>query len=628
MLSRSEAFGLVRLGVDAHTLGISMFSQLLEECGYRVVIADQPVCNAANRLTDVASRQLLCGWIDEQRVTQLGFSYRLDPRDGATRFGKLLHFLRQERKLAEHGGEISGLFFAGLPQTCGLVRAEHGDRVAVFFGDETAGEILQRVGVPEDLIPTHISTEVRYDDARLAFGREIVEAEAYRSNKPVDRSGYPEYGTQSDTLFSRLRHSVEHQLPPLMRAHIGPFLPDRAESNRLFLNWVERLAAAGHLDILSIGSSQLSQSHFGEDWQDRPNGGGVPVNSKQEYLAIRQAAGAMLVRTYSATKNIEYMASVYEETLNMAWHALSLWWFNQMDGRGPLPVYQTLGQHLDAIRYIASVGKPFEANVSHHFSFRGADDLTYILSAYLAAKTAKKMGIRLFVLQNMLNTPSGTWGIVDLAKSRALLGLVGELVDADFNVVHQPRAGLDYFSHDTERAKAQLAAVTALMDDIDPHNHSSPSVIHVVGYSEGSHLADVDVVNESIQITQHSLQEYRRLRSEGRVDDMRANADVVELTAELTAGVRTLIDSIERNIANPYSAEGLYRVFAAGYLPVPYLWECREEFPAAVRWKTRISRGSTRVVGEDGTPVTPGQRAQMAEAMLDASQSNNGALGG
>ena len=120
----------------------------------------------------------------------------------------------------------------------------------------------------------------------------------------------------------------------------------------------------------------------------------------------------------------------------------------------------------------------------------------------------------------MLNTPKGTWGIVDLAKSRAMVKLIGELVDGTFKVILQPRAGLDYLSHDTDKAKVQLAAVTALMDDIDPQNDLSPSVIHVVGYSEGSHLADVDVVNESIQITRFSLQEYRRLRSAGRVEDM------------------------------------------------------------------------------------------------------------
>jgi hypothetical protein len=67
-----------------------------------------------------------------------------------------------------------------------------------------------------------------------------------------------------------------------------------------------------------------------------------------------------------------------------------------------------------------------EANVSHHFAFRGADDVTYVVSAVLAARMAKAAGIRHFVLQNMLNTPKSTWGIQDLAKSRAMLRPIRE----------------------------------------------------------------------------------------------------------------------------------------------------------------------------------------------------------
>ncbi len=609
-----RTLGFLRLGVDAHTLGISMISQLLEDCGYRVVIGDETICQAANRPEDETQRALICDWIARHSITGLGCSYRLDPADGVRFFGRLIHYLRAEKQLAEQGGTVRELFFAGLPETCRRVSAEHGERVGVFFGDEDPRQILERIGVPPETIPTYLSEEARYDDARLAFGREVVERGAYRAVRPIDRSGYPEYGTSDDGLALRLRHGIDNRLPPLTRAHIGPYLPDRAEANRLFLEWVEKLAASGYLDILSIGSSQLSQSRFGEDWQDRPNGGGVPVNSKEEFRAIRRAAGAMLVRTYSGTKNVPYMASVYEETLDIAWHALSLWWFNQMDGRGPLPLREGLAQHLEALRYIASTGKPFEANVSHHFAFRGADDLTYILSAWLAARTAKAAGIRLFVLQNMLNTPRSTSGVVDLAKSRAMLTLVRELEDDDFRVVLQPRAGLDYFSHREDLAKAQLASVTALMDDIDPHNASSPAVIHVVGYSEGSHLADVEVVNESIQITQHALQEYRRLRSAGLVDDMSVDREVAELTAEMIAGVRMLIDSIERTIPAPYTAEGLYRIFVAGYLPVPDLWGREEEYAHAVGWKTRARRGRVQVVDDEGRPIAAALRALASEA--------------
>jgi len=213
----------------------------------------------------------------------------------------------------------------------------------------------------------------------------------------------------------------------------------------------------------------------------------------------------MLVRAYAGTRKVPELAWVNEEAINNAWHALSFWWFCQIDGRGPNTVRENLREHLEALRYIASVGKPFEPNIPHHFAFRGADDVTYVVSAVIAARVAKSLGIRHLVLQVMLNTPRYTWGVVDLAKARAMLQLVRELEDDSFRVILQPRAGLDYFSPDLEKAKSQLAAVTALMDDIEPSDELSPPLIHVVSYAEGSHLATAAVVDESIKITRQAL---------------------------------------------------------------------------------------------------------------------------
>lgn len=325
------------------------------------------------------------------------------------------------------------------------------------------------------------------------------------------------------------------------------------------------MAKSGFLDILSIGSSQLTQSNFGEDWEDKTNGGGVPINSPEEYRMVWEASRPLLVRTCSGTKNIPSLARMYEQTLNICWHALSLWWFNKLDERGPYDVYTNLKQHIETIKYIAKSNKPFEANVSHHFAFMGADDVTYIVSAYLAAKLSKKLGIKTFILQNMLNTPRITWGIQDLAKSRAMLKLVKELEDSNFRVILQPRAGLDYFKPNLYEAKIQLAAVTALMDDIEPYNEMSPSIIHVVSYSEASHLATPSIIDESIQITQHSLQKYRETKRRGKVYEILKYSDVNEKSLQLYNSAIKIICAIEDNILDPYSAEGFYKVFATGF---------------------------------------------------------------
>jgi len=630
-VSRADCFGLVRPALDAHTLGVSSVRQLLQDCGYRALEADAAACEAAGQAANPAQAARFERWLRENRVTVLGFSYRLDPADGAALFERLVHELKARRLLREQGGPLKALFFAGLPQACERVRQRVPEAAGVFAGDETPAETLRILGLPPSVVPADLAEGMAYDDARLAFGRDLVRRGDYLGVKPVDRSGYDGFGTRADTLLARLRHGRDNRLPPIMRAHVGPYLPDREEAVRRFLDWTRQLAAAGLLDVLSIGTSQLTQSAFGEDWTGRPNGGGVPLNSPAEFAAVWQAARPMLVRSYAGTRNIPALARMYEETIHIAWHTLSLWWFCRIDGRGPYAVRENLEQHVEALRYIATTGKPYEPNVSHHFAFRGADDAAYVVAGVLAARAAKACGVRHLVLQAMLNTPKATWGVADLAKARAMLHLVRELEDGRFRVVLQPRGGLDYFSHDLAKARAQLAAVTALMDDIEPWWHRrpacddsgqrpeppapSPPVIHVVSYSEASHLADPAVVNESIQLTRHALDEYRRLRAAGDVDDMAAHPEAARRTAELLAESRTILRAIEAQVSHPYSAQGLYQVFARGFLPVPYLWECRDEFARATQWRTRLVRGAVKVVDADGNPLSAAERMAQVGAL-------------
>ena len=616
LVTHRDIFGLVKPAIDAHTLGISSVEQLLKDCGIKVVVADAIVAEAVSDPAKINNINRLEQWLRHHRITKLGFSYRLDPRIGSEIFGRLVYQLRDKQLLQTQGGFISGLYFAGLPEASVLVKRDHGDLVEVFYGDETPGETLSKLGVAPSLVPHEMTEEISYDDARLEFARELIRSEKYLHVKPVDRSGYEGFGTRRDQVMSRLRDGNEKSLPPLMRAHVGPFLANRSEAVHLFLEWVRQLAHAGLLDVLSIGTSQLSQSHFGEDWADLPNGGGAPINSPEEFRAIWDAARPMLVRSYAGTRNIPQLAKMYEETINIAWHALSLWWFCQIDGRGPYPVRTNLEQHLETLRFIAASNKPFEANVPHHFAFRGADDVTYIVSAVLAARTAKAAGVRYFILQNMLNTPKSTWGIHDLAKSRALLSMIRQLEDKNFQVILQPRAGLDYFSHDLEKAKIQLAAVSALMDDIEPHDATSPPIVHVVSYSEASHLANPPIINESIKITRAAIKAYRKFRRRDNILDMSAHTDVQRRMEELLSESKTILAAIDSIIPAPYTASGLYNILAAGFLPVPYLWACRDEFVRAIKWRTRLVNGSVKVVDENDRIIPAQERVQAIRQSL------------
>jgi len=602
-----DIFAFIKPSLDAHTMGINSAAELLHECGYEVFIADETIAKAMNDIRYEINREKIIDWIKKNNITRIGLSYRLDQDDAVNMVGYLMNELKGANLLSFQGGQIRSVFFGGLPQTCEIIEKAHKGFVKTFKGGESVRESLTKMGVPEEKIPKHMIEGSKYDDLRMEFGKDIIKTHDYVNFEPEKHNNYDEYGTREDTILKRIDANMKDSFTPLMRAHVGPYSSsiDRIDSVKEFISWAKYLADTKFLDILSIGSSQLTQSNFGEDWQDKQNGGGVPVNSPEEYKMIYEASRPLLLRTYAGTKNIPQLAKMHEDTLNISWHALSLWWFNKLDERGPYDLYTNLKQHIETIKYIATTNKPFEANVSHHFAFRGADDVTYIVSAYIAARLAKKLGIKTYILQNMLNTPRSTWGIQDLAKSRAMLTLVKSLEDSNFRVLLQPRAGLDYFRPDLEEAKMQLAAVTALMDDIDPHNEMSPSIIHVVSYSEASHLATPDIINESIQITQHSLKEYRQLRRKDKIEDMSKNLDIQERMLGLIEEAKVVIAGIDKHIDNPYSPEGLYEMFAAGFLPVPYLWGDVEEYKYAKHWKTKPVKGGVKVVDEADKIIKP-----------------------
>jgi len=615
-MHKSARFGLVKSELDAHTLGINHIAQLLAECGFTVHVAKAKIARAVDNISIQKHFLTFKKWVIQHNLTHIGLSYRLDPQQALEACVRLVEQIESDAQLSpKKGGLIQKVYFAGLPESCALMEREFGGKIVTFRGDETPKETLLKLGLPEHFIPRSIQEQSIYDELRMSFGKTLISQEKPFHIRPYKGYDYPDFGTSKDHLIKRLSAAKSANQLPLTRVHAGPYLKDREKALALFSDWLKKLARTRFLDIVSVGSSQLSQSHFGKDWNDLPNGGGVPINSELELRAISEDAAPMLVRAYSATNNIPHVARLLEQNLNMAWHALSLWWFNQLDGRGPLDLQHSISEHIDTIKYIARVGKPFEPNTPHHFAFRGGDDLTYVVSAYLAAKTAKQNGIKYFVLQNMLNTPKYTSGLRDLAKSRALLHLIRRLEDRNFWVIYQPRAGLDYFSPDIEKAKIQLAAVTALMADVKPKNSESPEIIHVVSYSEALFLANPDVINESIQITKAALKLYPEFRHKNNMEDLIQSQDLSLQTEELTEESLTMIKDMEKRVKNLYSAEGLFSVFQMGYLPVPFLWECREEFSKAVDWTTKIIGGGVQVVDETGRKLSVEDRLRRIHDM-------------
>ena len=622
MLLDDEIFGFIKPSIDAHSLGISTISNLLIECGYNVFIAPLEVSQIITDIQRKENFSVFQKWIFANKITQFGFSYRLDPMQAKKYFCDIFFQLRYNKMFVEDGGTIQRIFFAGLTDSCNLVQQELGQDLLVFPGGESPATSLRMLNVPEKKFQNDILNESAYDEMRWDFAEEIINSGKYKSTQPLDHLNYKDAGTERDSYLKRLDYCLGKKTLPIIRAHVGPYNPNKQKAIEEFLEWVEQLADKNLLDVLSIGTSQLTQSNFGEDWQDQPNGGGVPINSKDEYLKIKIAAKDMLVRTYAGTKNIKSLSMIHEETLNISWHALSFWWFCEIDGRGENTVLENLKEHISTLKYIAFTEKPLEPNVPHHFAFRGGDDLSYIISAYLASKVAKKNGIKHLILQNMLNTPKSTWGLQDLAKARAMLKLVRELEDNNFKVSLQTRAGLDYFSPDLEKAKIQLAAVTAMMDDIEPNNDNSPEIIHVVSYSEAFCLATPDIINESIQITLQSLFEYRELKKNNKINNSLFDQDLSNRMNELYWEAKESINLLEQYIENLYTAEGLFFLFKNGFFPIPYMVDSNSKYPLATNYLTTMKNGGVRVVNANGRIIPTPERYRVLLNMFLTNKDN------
>lgn len=613
-----KRYGLLKSSLDAHTLGINAIRGQLEECNQFVLVGSKELEIALREIENKDKQTLIKNWIIENKITHLGISYRLDPKDASNIIRNLIHMIKINHLFNNDGGPLKQCFFAGLPESCQLIENEHHDLVKCFIGSESAYDTLIQLGVEKDEIPSLLIEGSKYDEHLNNVAQQLIDSKNYLSYESPFKGGYPEFGTKQDKLTLRIKNNQTKTNLPLTRVHVGPYLSNREEAVKQFEEWCKELAQANLLDIVSIGSSQLTQSNFNEDWSGLTNGGGVPIQTKEEYQRIFDVSRPLLLRTYSGTKNVPDLAKIHEETINIAWHALSFWWFNQLDGRGPNSVFDNLNEHIETLKYIAQTNKPFEPNIPHHFAFRGSDDVTYVISAVLAARTAKKYGVKDFILQVMLNTPRYTWGIVDIAKARAILQLINPLKDETFNIFLQPRAGLDYFAPDIEKAKVQLAQVSMLMDDIEPHNEFSPEIIHVVSYSEALFLANPKVINESVQITQAALKYYREYKKNNPNFLMQFEEDIRTKTNDLVNEVTILLNSIEEVIKDPYTAQGLHDIFAYGYLQTPYLWANKEDFLYATHFKTKVFNGSTILVDEQQVRVDAKKLVEFVQSHINS----------
>ncbi len=473
------------LGECVHVAGISNFLRLAEAAGWRAVFLGPAV--PIDQVLEAAGRE---------KADLVGVSYRLTPETGERLLGE---FAEAASTLHEAGVRFA---FGGTPPVVERARAL-GFFERVFDGSE-----------PPDAVLAYLKGQTAAAPTETDFPQTTVE---------------------------RIRWKAPF---PLLRHHFG--LPT-LEATR---HGIEQIAEAQVLDVVSLGIDQDAQENFYHpERQDprRTGAGGVPVRSPEDYRNLHAASrhgNYPLLRTYSGTDDFIRLAEMYIQTINNAWCAIPLFWFNQMDGRGPWDLEGSIREHQQVMAFYGSRSIPVELNEPHHWGMRDAPDVVFVVSAYLAAYNARAFGVKDYIAQFMFNSPPGLSDAMDLAKMLAILDLIEPLAGPEFRIWKQTRTGLLSYPLDPEAARAHLTASVYLQFALKPH------IVHVVGYTEADHAATAQDVIASCKLARRAI-ENALAGQPDMTADLQIQARREKLVTEAQIMLKAIAASARASTADP-----------------------------------------------------------------------------
>jgi methylmalonyl-CoA mutase cobalamin-binding subunit len=402
---------------------------------------------------------------------------------------------------------------------------------------------------------------------------------------------------------SNLVDRIKSKAPfPVLRAHFG--LPSMEDT----VKGINHIAKSQALDVISIAPDQAAQEwlHRPETLCQQPEGsGGVPIRSKEDLHTLYQASrvgNKPLLRIYSGTQDLLKNGQWFHETLHNAWAAIPIFWYSELDGRGPSKLQDAIQEHFDAIRWHAKQGIPVEINDPHQWGLRMAPDHLVVAVAYLAAYVAKSLGVKTYVEQLMFNTPSGNTWKMDLARVLAMIEIVQPLIDENFKILKETRAGLAYLAPKTEVAKGQLAASTLLQMSV------RPEILHIVSYCEADHAAHPEDIVDSAMLIQRVIQDAIH-----GIPDFSGDKEILERKEGLLRDAHTLLAGIlalgaKKHIQDPFlSPELLTEAVKIGLLDAPQL---KGSKCALAQIRTIIKHGKCIVADSKNLPIAEHDRVK------------------
>lgn len=528
------------LGECVHVAGVTNFLRLAEAAGWRTVFLGPAV--SVEEMIAAAHRE---------KADLVGVSYRLTPETGERLLGQ---FAEAASDLHERGVRFA---FGGTPPVVERAR-QLGFFERAFDGSEPSEAIL-----------------------------------AYLKGGQAEASG------EADFPQSTIKRIAWKSPYPILRHHFG--LPSMEET----IEGIERIAEAQALDVISLGTDQDAQENFYHPERQDPRrrgAGGVPVRSEEDYQALYAASrrgNFPLLRTYSGTDDFIRLAEMYVRTINIAWCAIPLFWFNQMDGRGPWDLEGSIREHQRVMQWYGEHNIPVELNEPHHWGMRDAPDVVFVVSAYLSAYNARAFGVKDYIAQLMFNSPPGLSDAMDLAKMLAVMDMILPLERHDFKIWKQTRIGLLSHPLDPDAARGHLAAATYLQMALKPH------IYHIVGHTEAHHAATADDVIEASKIARRAIENAVR-----GAPDLTADPAISRRREQLVRDANLLLDAIATlagpGVEDPFTdPETLTQAVTSGLMDAPQL---RNNRYGRGMIRTSIVDGANVVVDENGRVIDEQER--------------------
>jgi uncharacterized protein (TIGR01319 family) len=498
-------------------LGTEKFAEWLEDLGLSYV---------AVKLGPAVTIDELLNKVQESHPEVVAISYRL----GDLHVDEIITELIEKANKRGLNPKASGIRFAfgGTRPAANLVRAMTGQTMEA-----------DRFSPPAD---RHFDLEAiakKYEDNKLFKDFFEIIVDDYVTMEELEQFARRVPGKEqeklswSDDLLERIKQVRERENRPIIRAHIGI----AAESLDPTIKGVEELSDADCLEIVSLAPDQPSQAFLAkfvrgdEDPGEHPRGqGGAPITGKDDLLALKEATrrgNFPLSRIYSGTDELTEAAKIFEDTLNMAFPAVPIFYYNRLDGRGPLSIWDGFVEHFNVMRWWASIGKPLEINDPHQWQLRNCTDDMYVTDHVLCGVVAQKMGIKNYIMQLMFDLPPEIYPLYDLAKMRAAYELIEPLTrHFDYNIIRETRGGLSSFPPNLDKAQGHLALTTYWQLFMEP------DIVHVVSISEAHHEAKTADIVESCEITKQIFEEFLR----GPQPDIWSDPKVIARKEELKKG--------------------------------------------------------------------------------------------